>query len=108
MKPRLVFSPEAEAQLVSLYRYIAAAATPGIARRYINGILKTCESLQTFPRRGVARDDVRPGLRITHHNKRTTIAFAVDEDCVSVIGVFYGGRNYEAILTRRTDESPSE
>ena len=108
MKPRLVFSPEAEAQLVSLYRYIAAAATPGIARRYVNGILKTCENLQTFPHRGVSRDDVRPGLRITHHNKRTTIAFAVEEGRVFVLGVFYGGRDYAAILTRRTDESQSE
>lgn len=107
MTHRLVFAPEAEQQLVSLYRYIAAAASPSIASRYIDSILKTCESLQNFPLRGVARDDVRPGLRITHHNKRTTIAFAVDDEVVSVLGVFYGGRNYEAILARQGDDPKS-
>jgi plasmid stabilization system protein ParE len=30
----LVFSPEAEEQLVALYRYIATAASPEIAERY--------------------------------------------------------------------------
>ena len=107
MTRRLVFAPEAEQQLVSLYRYISAAASPGIAGRYINSILKTCENLQDFPFRGVARDDIRPGLRVTHHNKRTTVAFAVEEEVVSIVGVFYGGRDYEPVLTRRTGRPKS-
>jgi plasmid stabilization system protein ParE len=44
------------------------------------------------------RDDVRPGLRITNYKKRAVIAFQVDADLVSIIGVFYGGQNYETIL----------
>jgi len=57
-----------------------------------------CESLSTFPHRGTMRDDVRPGLRITHYKKRAVIAFYVDAEQVSVIGVFYGGQDYETIL----------
>lgn len=45
MKYRVIFSPEAENQLAELFRYIAEAASPGIAERYINAIIIYCESL---------------------------------------------------------------
>lgn len=47
------------------------------------------------------REDIRPGLRVTHHKGRTLIAYAVDEDTrtVSVLGIFYGGQDYEAVLS---------
>lgn len=67
MNCRVVFSPEAEEQLAALYHYIASAASPNIAARYTEAIISYCESLRTFPRRGTMRDDVRPGLRITHY-----------------------------------------
>jgi hypothetical protein len=41
---------------------------------------------------------VRPGLRITNYKKRAVIAFDVDTDVVSIIGVFYGGQDYETVL----------
>lgn len=95
---RVVFSPEAEQQLVTLYRHIAAAASPQIAARYTEAIVVYCESLCAFPHRGTMRDDVRLGLRITNYKKRTVIAFDVDSERVSIIGVFYGGQDYETIL----------
>jgi plasmid stabilization system protein ParE len=98
MKHRVVFSPEAEEQLVALYRYIAAAASPGIAERYVNAIVSYCETLDTFPLRGAKRDDIRPGLRITNYKGRTVIAFAVEPGQVSIIGVFYGGQDYATAL----------
>ena len=94
----VVFSPEAEEQLVDLYHYIAHAASPDIAARYAEAIVAYCESLQTFPHRGTKRDDVRPGLRITHYRKRTVIAFDVAAEQVSIIGIFYGGQDYESLL----------
>lgn len=57
-----------------------------------------CESLSDFPLRGTRRDDVRPGLRITHYKKRAVIAIQVNAEQVSIIGVFYGGQDYETIL----------
>jgi plasmid stabilization system protein ParE len=94
----VVFSPEAEAQLVELYRYIEARATPEIAAGFTDGIVACCENLATFPLRGVRRDDIRAGLRITNYRKRVAIAFDVDGDRVNILGVFYGGQNYEAAL----------
>ncbi len=100
MKYRAVFSPEAEDQLAALYRYIANAASPGIAERYVNAIINYSETLDTFPLRGVKRDDIRSGLRITNYKGRTVIAFDVDVDAqqVSILGIFYGGQDYEAAL----------
>ena len=92
----VAFTPEAQDQLVAIYRYIAAeSASPIVAARYTEAIMEYCESLQSFPHRGNQRDDIRPGLRITHYRKRAVIAFAVDAEQVSILGVFYGGQNYE-------------
>ncbi len=98
MSYRVVFTPEAEEQLAELYGYIAAAASPQIAAGYTDAIVSYCESLCIFPLRGTLRDDVRPGLRVTNYKKRAVIAFHVDAQQVSIIGVFYGGQDYEHIL----------
>ena len=51
--------------------------------------------------RGVPREDIRPGLRVTHHKGRTLIAYAVDEGAriVSIVGVLYGGRDLQSALS---------
>lgn len=108
MSCRVVFSPEAEKQLAGLYGYIAAVASPDIAARYTEAIVSYCESLCTFPHRGTMRDDVRLGLRITNYKKRAVIAFDVDAEQVSIIGVFYGGQNYETLLQDDLDGSAGE
>lgn len=104
MKFRVIFSPEAEEQLADLYRYIATAASPRIAERYVNAIITYCETLETFPLRGAQRDDIRPGLRITNYKGRTAIAFGVDAEQVSIIGVFYGGQDYAMALQDDLDD----
>lgn len=103
MQYAVVFTPEAQDQLASLYRYIAAAASPKIAERYTGAIVTYCEGLQTFPHRGTRRDDVRPGLRITNYKGRAVIAFEVGAEMVSIIGVFYGGQDYETLLDSDLD-----
>ena len=100
MRYSVVFTPEAEEQLAGLYRYIALKASPEIAEKYTSAIVTYCEEMDSFPHRGTRRDDVRPGLRITNYKRRAVIAFTVDEiaKTVVIIGVFYGGRDYETAL----------
>lgn len=101
MKYRVVLSPEASDQLSELYRYLAWRASATIAKRYTDAVLAYCETLSTFPHRGTCRNDLRPGLRLTHYRGRTVIAFAVDDAQrqVSIIGLFHGGQNFEAVLS---------
>jgi len=50
------------------------------------------------------RDDVRPGLCTKNYRERAVIAFGV----VSVIGIFYGGQDYETNLKEDGDVSNAE
>ena len=100
----VVFTPEAEEQLIELYRYIAQAASPEIAQRYTGAIITYCEGLQAFSHRSNRRDDIRPGLRITNYKGRTVIAFDVAAGLVSIIGVFYGGQDYGTLLQSDMDD----
>ena len=101
---RVVFTPEAEEQLAELYRYVADNASPEIAQRYTGAVITFCEGMRSIPHRGTRRDDIRPGLRITNYRRRTVIAFAIDADQVSIIGVFYCGRDYETVLRPAPDD----
>lgn len=96
MAYRIVFTPEARDQLLSIHRYIAAEASADRASAFVTAIVDYCESLRTFPKRGTRRDDLRPGLRTVGFRRRVTIAFAVEEQIVAIIGVFYGGQEISA------------
>ncbi|AUT76450.1 type II toxin-antitoxin system RelE/ParE family toxin [Paraburkholderia hospita] len=98
MNWRVQFAPEALAQLQALEQRIAEAGAPLAAERYVDSIVDFCMKLQTFAARGVARDDLLPGLRITHFRKRTIIAYLLDREVVFIVGVFYGGQDYEVAL----------
>ncbi|XXJ20816.1 type II toxin-antitoxin system RelE/ParE family toxin [Desulfovibrio caledoniensis] len=101
----LIFAPEAEEQLLGLYHHLADLASPEIALEYTNAVIVHCEEMKTFPHRGNKRDDIRAGLRITHYKKKTIIAFAVFDEIISILGIYHGGQNYEAILTESNDDT---
>lgn len=94
----VVFTPEAQEQMAALYGYIAVAASPVVAERYTSAIMEYCETLRTSPLRGTKRNDIRPGLRITNYKGRAVVAFTVERDHVSIIGVYYGGQDYASAL----------
>ena len=51
---------------------------------------------EIFPLRGAQRDDVRRNLRITRYTRGS--AFVVEAELVSIVGIFCGAQDYEAIL----------
>lgn len=73
-----------------------------MAARYVDSIVDYCENLRTFPLRGTPRDDLRPGLRTLGFRRRVMILFEVTAGTVNVLGIYYGGQDYEAAL--RDDE----
>ena len=97
----LFFRPEAEDDLDSLYIYVRGqSGSPERAFGYIARIRSFCEALCDFPERGARRDDLCPGLRIIGFERRAAIAFMFDADAVRIVRIFYGGREYEALLSR--------
>lgn len=95
MSRPVLFTPEAQNDLLDLYDYIADHGSPTRALRYIERIEKTCMSLNSLPERGTRRDDLRPGLRVIGFERRALIAFRVNAESVAILRILYGGRNVE-------------
>lgn len=99
----LVFTPEANSQLLRLYKYVADRASPTDAERFVSSLVTACEKTCNFPHRGSPRNDIRPGMHLSHYKKRTVIVYHVDdiEAIVSIIGIYHGGQNI--VITPSTD-----
>jgi toxin ParE1/3/4 len=95
---RVVFTPEALHDLFELYDWVAASAGSQIALTYIERIEAYCLGFDIVSERGHRRDDISPGLRIVGFERRITIAFAMDDDQVTILRLFYGGQNWETKL----------
>ena len=99
MKPRRVeFSEAARRDLSELYDWIAAAAGPAVADRYLDRLAAWCRGFDLASERGTLRDDIRPGLRIVGFERRITIALMVEEDRVVILRLYYGGRDWPSDL----------
>lgn len=102
MAGRIAYTPEALRNLDDLDAWIAETAGPTTAERFVTAILDHIESILTFPEAGRARDDVRPGVRTTTYKKRTLIAYEIggttDEDTITVLGVFHGGKDWASTV----------
>lgn len=70
---------------------------------FTDAIIGFCQSFTTFPNRGTRRDEIRAGLRIIGFRHQATIAFDVEGETVSIIGIYYGGRDFEALLRGNLD-----
>jgi toxin ParE1/3/4 len=92
------FSPEARGDLYRLYDYISVDAGPERAKRFADQIVDACRKLDLFPERGVRRDDLRPGLRVTTFRRRVSIAYQVGMDSVVIVRISYGGRDFGALF----------
>ena len=99
---KLLLRPSAENDLLAIYRYIAQqSGSADRALDYIRRIRARCEDLRDFPEAGRARDDLRPGIRILGFERRVVISYTVlPSGDVEIGRFFYGGRDYEALLSR--------
>ncbi len=103
-KHEIVFRPRAEADLFALYSYIAEKSGRAVAGAYIDRIEAACRALETFPRRGTRRDDIRSGLRTIGFERRATIVFQLLKAEVVVVRILFGGRDFARALRDADDE----
>ena len=98
MKRQVIFAPEAQDDLFSLFSYIAEQSGPSTAIGYISRIENYCLGFDIASERGTTRNDIRPGLRIAGFERRITIAFHVEAESVTIDRILYGGRDVDRIL----------
>lgn len=98
MTPAVVFAPRAERQLLEIYEWIAEAGDPETGAQFVRSIIDYCESIADMPGIGLARDDIRAGVRTVGFRRRAVIAFLVETAKITILGVYYGGQDYESRL----------
>jgi toxin ParE1/3/4 len=98
---QVLFSPKAEANLLSIYRYIAIKSSERIAAGYIQRLRAECLSLAMLPNRGTLQTEVSKDIRTMGVDRSSTIAFRVLQDSVVILGIHYRGRNVRAQIAER-------
>jgi toxin ParE1/3/4 len=97
LKRRSVFfSREARRDLAEIGDWIAERAGVDVALAYIDRLEAYCNGFEFAAERGQRRDDLRPGLRIVGFERRIAIAFEVSNDEVTILRLYYAGRNWTA------------
>jgi toxin ParE1/3/4 len=95
---KVVLREQAIADLADIYNHIARASGSHVtAIGFVRRIRARCRRIGNVPMGGIARDDLRPGLRTVPFEHSAVIAYVVADDQVTVTNVFYGGRDYEAL-----------
>ena len=99
---KVYLMPDAIKDLEHIYEHISAqSGFPERAWSYIEKLRLKCQKLETSPLRGRQRNHLMKNLRIYPLDKKTIVAFVVDGDqqAVRILNIFYGGRDYEAIMS---------
>ena len=91
----------AEAELDAIYADLRAAAGAAVAGGYVDGLYDFIARLGTLPERGTVRPGPIAGLRIIGYRRSASIAFVVEADMVTILGVFRRGQNVTSEMLER-------
>ncbi|TGQ85717.1 type II toxin-antitoxin system RelE/ParE family toxin [Mesorhizobium sp. M8A.F.Ca.ET.208.01.1.1] len=88
--------PEAEADIEAIALYIAEDS-PAAALRWYDEIHPHCERIADMPGIGIARPEVRPGLR-TFPAGNYLILYRQTDDGAEIVRVIHGARRWQDLL----------
>lgn len=88
--------PEAEADIEAIALYIAEDS-PAAALRWYDEIHAHCERIVDMPGMGIARPEVRPGLR-TFPAGNYLILYRQTDDGAEIVRVIHGARRWQDLL----------
>jgi toxin ParE1/3/4 len=94
---RLEFSPAANADLVDIASFIARDNVPR-AITFVDELEAACARLIDFPESGVARPDLRVGLRSKPHGSYV-IFYSTMDTGIRIERILHGARDIGAILS---------
>lgn len=104
----VVLSENAISDLETIGAYILEnSGSENIANDFADRIKARCESIGNAPRGGRSCDDIEPGLRTVPFEHSAVIAYVIENDAVLIINIFYGGRDYEALMRDGGSGDPS-
>jgi toxin ParE1/3/4 len=93
------FREEAISDLDEVMTYLLdQGADVAVVQGFISRIRRQCEKVGDAPEGYPARSDLGPGIRIVPFERSAVIAYRIAADTVEIVNVFYGGRDYEALM----------
>lgn len=94
---------EAIADLEGIYDFIVqGGGPPEVAMAFIHRIRSRCEKVGFAPEGGMARPGLGAGIRLVPFEKSAVLAYRIHDDAVEIVNVFYGGRDYAALMNSRS------
>ena len=95
----VVLSENAIFDLEAIGAYILeSSGSENIANGFVDRIKERCQSIGNAPRGGRPRDDIAPGLRMVPFEHSAVFVYVIADDLVHIVSIFYGGRDYEALM----------
>lgn len=94
---RLEFSPAADADLVAIASFIARDNVPR-AVAFVDELEAACAKLIDFPNSGVARSEIRAGLRSKPHGSYV-IFYSVLSAVIRIERILHGARDIDAAFS---------
>lgn len=95
----VTYRPEAAADLEEIFLYVLDKSGDLItAKRFTNRIKARCDKIGNAPRGGAPRPDLGEGLRLVPFEKSAVILYRVTDIEVEIVNIFYGGRDYDALM----------
>ena len=99
------YRPSARSDLADIFRFIVEnGASVEVALKFVLRIEDRCQRIGEAPRGGRTRDDLLAGLRTVPFEHSAVIAYVIEQDTVWVTNIFYGGRDFEALLRNEVSD----
>jgi toxin ParE1/3/4 len=93
------YRQSARDDLADIFSFLVEnGASPDVALKFVLRIEDRCQKIGDAPRGGRPRNDLRPGLRTIPFEHSAVVAYVIEQDVVWVTNIFYGGRDFEALL----------
>jgi toxin ParE1/3/4 len=98
----VVWSPEAEQDLLAIWIHVAREASPDVADEQLRSLDRACEALARWPYSGRARDELFRGVRSIAVEAHV-VFYRVGNSAIEIIRVLHGRRDVDAILSRSAE-----
>ncbi len=93
------YADAAKFDLGEIQRYLRSQGASFTTARGFTGRIKArCDKIGNVPYIGTARDDILADLRMVPFERSAVILYVVESDRIRITNIFYGGRDYEALM----------
>jgi toxin ParE1/3/4 len=97
-QPSVLWSPEAEADLIGIWRYLASETSSEFADRQLQSLEAAAGRLADWPRTGRSREELAANLRSIVCEPHV-IFYRLTESAVQIVRVLHGRRDLPGLFS---------